>query len=141
MLKHHLKNATENNDGDWTYFASDRMVYSALVHGEAPILTIAYTIEPDIDMIDFYRKNDTLPDNWLIVRDSIIDFIWEKEKKYQNKPNLKKHDLLPYGLRNDGPLIRIIITDPSTIRPLRRDKNIRSISPSHYTFDWFDWRA
>jgi len=125
---------TNQTTFDWSDAASDRMIYSALVQGEKPILTISYSVGPKakVKWGAFYRR-DAMPDNWKAKRDSIINFILEKEKKYQSKPELKKYDLLPYGLDNKMPLIKIIVTDPSVIRPLREGEDIR-ISPSHFSF-------
>lgn len=134
LIMHHIR--TNEKTFNWTTDASDRMIYSALMQGEKPILTIGYNVGTNIKWGAFYRENDTLPHNWQAKRDSIVDFIWEKEKIYQDKPNLKKSDLLPYGLENRLPLVKVIVTDPSIIRPLRENKSIRAVEPNNYSFDW-----
>ncbi len=119
---------------DWKY-ASDDMIYSALVHGDGT-LSIGYTIYPNEPKLPDYDNSNKLPERWIVKKEEIIQYVLEKERKYRRKPSLNESDLRPrhrsHKLENHLPNISLYVTNPSVISELRKDKTIRYIEPGYY---------
>lgn len=123
----------ENNKMfDWKN-APDKMVYSALYHGDS-FLYVNYKAQSDgreMPPLDAYE----LPEDWLKKRDEIADFILEKERGYRKQPNLSLKDLLrPHKkqLSHEFNEIQIQVTNPSTITELRANKTVIMIQPGYF---------
>jgi len=129
---------------DWAY-VPDEVLYSATRHSNS-MLYITYSATPNgrsLPMNDEnYKKTGKLPQEWIKVRDEIILYILEKERAYRKQPDLTKYQILyPPGREPNEtlPTIRAIISDPSLIPDLRKNKLIKSIEPTYVpnSMDWY----
>ena len=114
---------------NWNDNASDEMIYSALMHSDS-ILNINY-LDPNIDMVEFFRENNRLPNTLNNKRDEIIRFVRSSERLHRNTVGLHSNDILPFGRDNRLPLIKIKVTDPLIISKLRDRFGVRLSSPGY----------
>jgi len=132
---------------DWAY-VSDEVLYSATRHSGA-VLSIIYCPDPNYSgrtplpvSDENYKKTGKLPQEWVKVRDEIIQYILEKERAYRKQPDLTISQILfPAGRGKPNetlPSITAVFSDPSLIKDLRKNKLIKSIEPT-YAPDSMDW--
>jgi len=145
MSKEEIDNHIEKQLGlrgnfDWSY-VSDEVLYSAAMHSES-VLYLTYSPNPNansgsLPMSDEnYKKTGKLPQEWIKVRDKIIQYILEKERIYKKQPDLTKSQILyPLGREPDETLacITIIFSAPSLIPGLRKNEFVKSVEPGYTT--------
>jgi len=127
---------------DWAY-VPDEVLYSATRHSNS-MLFITYSSTPNgrsLPMNDEnYKKTGKLPQEWIKVRDEIIQHILEKERAYRKQPELTTSQILfgRYEPNETLACITVIFSDPSLIPDLRENKLIRTLEPG-YAPDSMDW--
>ncbi len=137
-IDNHLREQVkERGEVDWAY-VSDEVLYSAAMHEKSGLFIIycpfpgsGRTPLPHND--ENYKKTGKLPQEWIKVRDEIIQYILEKERAYRKQPDLTASQILYAGREPDETLPHITVTfsDPSLISDLRNNELIRSIEPGY----------
>ena len=101
--------------------ASDRMLWSALVHG-GHVVSLGYRVEEEIGP-PAYRSQRQL------IRDQLLDRIYELEKKNNSAVNRAAIELWPEEVL---PLFNVLITSYETMIELRYDPRVRYLEPLEY---------
>ena len=124
------KSLSQNIIFDWDT-APPEMIHSALLHSDQ-MLAVGYQLEDTQDAKTVIGLTDQLDKAWISKRDELIDYILENERKVRGNSELKKEDILPFGLDNEIPTMAIQVTSKETVLALSERSDIRYVEPMGY---------
>jgi serine protease len=115
----------------WT-MADDHMLWSAAVLSDS-ILSIGYQPVEEGDISDRMHLIDIQSEEWVAVKEELIDFIVDETNKAFPGTAVSARDLMPFKPQTVLPVINIKVYDENIIHALREMPQVRYIDPTGYT--------
>ncbi|MTI22395.1 protease [Fulvivirga sp. RKSG066] len=126
-----INSLQQNDEFNWSD-ASDKVIWSALIHGDS-IITVGYQPDGSGDINSRMAEIDVNEPNWQKASDQIITDAVESvrltdEDVSRNEIVIRSHEVLPF--------VEMKITDLQTVKQLRSMPNVRYAEPLGYEVDF-----
>jgi len=115
---------------DWKE-ASNSMIYSALVASDS-IMAVGYAQQRDADLSEIIGIQDQLSEELISVREEIINTVLQNEQLVRNRPDLKREDILPFGVDDEIPTLALHVSAKSSVELIAQGKYTRYHEPMGY---------
>jgi len=117
---------------DWS--AADNQMIFAAAQMSDQLIAIGYQ-KANVDIENWIGKEETLPSDWIAVREAIVNEVLEVERAHTANPDLTAEDIIAFGLDDQIPTLSLKITSFDNITALRGDERIRYIEPMGFEMD------